>query len=104
MAMLTVDGVALPDPASLEWSLQDVSDSEAGRTQDGKMHKKQIIGEFKDKAAVEDFCKQNNIAYDDITNYLQNMIEHKKQKVNEKLAEALEQGSPKLGRKGRARE
>ena len=71
---------------------------------DGKMHKKQIIGEFKDKAAVEDFCKQNNIAYDDITNYLQNMIEHKKQKVNEKLAEALEQGSPKLGRKGRARE
>lgn len=71
---------------------------------DGKMHKKQIIGEFRDKAAVEDFCKQNNIAYDDITNYLQNMIEHKKQKVNEKLVEALEQGSPKLGRKGRARE
>jgi len=71
---------------------------------DGKLHEKQIIGEFKDKAAVEDFCKQNNIAYDDITNYLQNMIEHKKQKVNEKMAEAQEIASPKLGRKGRARD
>lgn len=71
---------------------------------DGKMHEKQIIGEFKDKSAVEDFCKQNNIAYDDITNYLQNMIEHKKKKVNEKLAEAQEVTSPKIGRKGRARD
>lgn len=71
---------------------------------DETIHENQIIGEFKDKASVEAYCKQNNIAYDDITNYLQNMIEHKKLKVNEREALALEQGSPKLGRKGRERE
>ena len=34
--------IALPDPSKMEWGLQDVSDSEAGRTQDGLMHKNRI--------------------------------------------------------------
>lgn len=71
---------------------------------DGEVKKDQKLGEFKDKAAVEEYCKQKGIAYDDITNYLQNMIEHKKQKVYEKLEEAQDISSPKIGRKGRARE
>lgn len=71
---------------------------------DGEVKKDQKLGEFKDKAAVEEYCKQKGIAYDDITNYLQNMIEHKKQKVYEKLEEARDISSPKIGRKGRARE
>lgn len=71
---------------------------------DGEVKKDQKLGEFKDKAAVEEYCKQKGIAYDDITNYLQNMIEHKKQKVYERLEEAQDISSPKIGRKGRARE
>ena len=71
---------------------------------DGEVKKDQKLGEFKDKAAVEEYCKQKGIAYDDITNYLQNMIEHKKQKVYEKLEEAQDISSPKIGRKGRERD
>ena len=61
----------------------------------------QAIGEFKDKETVVAFCKQNNIAYDDITNYLQNMIEHKKKQVKEKSDKAPDKGSPELGKKGK---
>ena len=42
MAMMLVDGVELPTPSSFEWSLIDVSASDSGRTQDGKMHKNRI--------------------------------------------------------------
>ena len=63
--------------------------------------KNQAIGEFKDKETVIAFCKQNNIAYDDITNYLQNMIEHKKKQVKEKSDKEPDKGSPKLGKKGK---
>ena len=65
----------------------------------GKVEKNQVIGEFKDKATVEDFCRQNNIAYDDITNYLQNRIDNKKKKVNEKLETARSADAPGLGKK-----
>ncbi len=61
----------------------------------------QAIGEFKDKETIVAFCKQNNIAYDDITNYLQNMIEHKKKQVMEKSDKAPDKGSPELGKKGK---
>ena len=61
----------------------------------------QAIGEFKDKETIVAFCKQNNIAYDDITNYLQNMIEHKKKQVKEKSDKATDKGSPELGKKGK---
>ena len=37
--MLKVNGTSLPCPASFQWSLQDISASDAGRTQDGQMQK-----------------------------------------------------------------
>ena len=42
MAMLIVDGVAVKSPSSFTWGLQDVSDSESGRTMDAIMHKNRI--------------------------------------------------------------
>ena len=38
MSMLEIDGVALKDPSEMTWSLQDVSSSDTGRTEDGLMH------------------------------------------------------------------
>ena len=38
----TVDGVAIPAPSKYDWKLSDVSDADAGRTEDGKMHKLRI--------------------------------------------------------------
>lgn len=40
--MITVDGVPLPCPSSFGWGLQDVSASDAGRTQDTIMHKNRV--------------------------------------------------------------
>jgi len=37
-----VNGVDVPTPSQFGWSLQDVSASDAGRTQDGLMHKNRI--------------------------------------------------------------
>jgi hypothetical protein len=42
MAMITVNGVELPDPAEYTWGLQDVSASDAGRTEDAMMHKNRV--------------------------------------------------------------
>lgn len=42
MAMMLVDEVELPTPSTFEWGLIDVSASDSGRTQDGKMHKNRI--------------------------------------------------------------
>ena len=42
MAMMLVDGVALPTPSTFEWGMIDVSASDSGRTQDAKMHKNRI--------------------------------------------------------------
>lgn len=42
MAMIEVDGVAMPCPSSYNWDLQDVSASDAGRTQDTVMHKNRV--------------------------------------------------------------
>lgn len=36
--LLQIDGTYIPDPSSLQWGIQSVSDSNAGRTTDGKMH------------------------------------------------------------------
>lgn len=36
--ILQVNGVWIPDPSSLQWGIQSVSDQNAGRTTDGKMH------------------------------------------------------------------
>ena len=40
--MITVDGAEMPCPSSFTWGLQDVSDSDAGRTMDTVMHKNRI--------------------------------------------------------------
>ena len=40
--MLKVDGKLLKSPSGFSWGLQDVSDSDSGRTTDGKMHKNRI--------------------------------------------------------------
>lgn len=37
-----VNGVDVPTPSKFEWSIQDISSSDAGRTQDGVMHKNRI--------------------------------------------------------------
>lgn len=37
--MLIVDGVEVPDPSEMTWGESDISSSDAGRTQDNKMHK-----------------------------------------------------------------
>ena len=42
MEMIVVDGVEMPCPSSFTWGLQDVSDSDAGRTLDALMHKNRI--------------------------------------------------------------
>ena len=36
--ILQVNGTYIPDPSSLQWGIQSVSDQNAGRTTDGKMH------------------------------------------------------------------
>ena len=36
--LLKVNGTFIPDPSSLQWGLQSVSRSDAGRDQKGKMH------------------------------------------------------------------
>ncbi len=41
----SVDGVSIPAPASpdgYQWDMEDLSDSSAGRTEDGTMHKNRI--------------------------------------------------------------
>jgi len=40
--LITVDGVALPQPYLYSWSLQDVSAPNAGRTEDALMHKDRV--------------------------------------------------------------
>lgn len=40
--MLTVDGKKIETPSEMEWGLQDVSASNAGRTQNGQMQKLRV--------------------------------------------------------------
>mgnify|MGYP006958164452 CR=1 FL=1 len=39
----TVDGETVKCPSSYQWKLQDISDSDAGRTEDTVMHKNRIV-------------------------------------------------------------
>lgn len=41
-SFMMVDGVAIPTPSNAEWSLQDVSAGESGRTEDAVMHKNRV--------------------------------------------------------------
>ena len=38
----TVDGVAIPCPSKYDWTVNDISDSDAGRCESGLMHKNRI--------------------------------------------------------------
>lgn len=38
----TVDSAKIPSPSTFQWEREDISDSSAGRTEDGKMHKNRI--------------------------------------------------------------
>ena len=58
------------------------------KLREGDIKNNQVIGTFDDRDKAVDFCKKNNVAFEDITNHLQQRIEHKKQKANDK-----EQGS-----------
>ena len=40
--LIRVDGVDMPNPSSLKWSLQDVSIGDSGRDDTGKMHKGRV--------------------------------------------------------------
>ena len=40
--MITVDGAEIPCPSTFEWSLQDISAGESGRTDDTTMHKNRV--------------------------------------------------------------
>lgn len=42
MAMIKVDGVEMPCPSVFQWSLQDISAAESGRTDDTLMHKNRV--------------------------------------------------------------
>ena len=42
MAMIWADGVLIKTPSVFSWGLQDISDSDAGRTDDTVMHKNRI--------------------------------------------------------------
>lgn len=41
-SLMKVDGVKIKTPSSFSWSLQDISASDAGRTDDAIMHKNRI--------------------------------------------------------------
>ena len=49
--MITVDGVAMPCPSTFDWSLQDISAGESGRTDDAIMHKNRVGQKRKIKIA-----------------------------------------------------
>lgn len=40
--MLKINGVTMPEPSALEWSLQDLSTEDSGRTLDGTMFKDKV--------------------------------------------------------------
>lgn len=42
MSMILVDGAEVKDPSTFEWGLQDISASDAGRTDDTMMHKNRL--------------------------------------------------------------
>jgi len=47
MAMLIIDGVTMPAPSKLDWSIQDVSIGESGRDDTGYMFKGRVTSKRK---------------------------------------------------------
>lgn len=42
MALITVNNVDMPNPSKMQWSLQDVSVGDSGRSDDGRMFKGRV--------------------------------------------------------------
>lgn len=74
--MLTVNGTELPCPSAFTWSLQDVSASDAGRTQDALMHK--MLVAQKRKLVVEWAFKE----WSEVSSILQTVNESEYLTVN----------------------
>ena len=47
MALIRVDGVDMPNPSKMQWSLQDVSIGDSGRDDSGKMFKGRVTQKVK---------------------------------------------------------
>ncbi len=58
MSILKIDGADIPAPTSMTWGLQDVSNEDAGRTEDTKMHKKRIGQKRKIELAWHNISKE----------------------------------------------
>lgn len=75
--MIRVDGVAMPCPSTFNWSLQDVSAGESGRTDDTVMHKNRVGQKrkielawvFTNKADTAFILQAFNPEYFDVTYY-----------------------------------
>lgn len=62
--MIKVDGRAIKTPSVFDWSINDVSNSDAGRTQNGLMHKNRVTRKRKI------VLKWNNPSVDDAADIL----------------------------------
>ena len=62
--MIKVDGRAIKTPSVFDWSINDVSNSDAGRTQNGLMHKNRVTRKRKI------VLKWNNPSVDDASDIL----------------------------------
>lgn len=73
----SVDGVTVPCPSSYKYDLQDISDSDAGRTEDTNMDKKrlgqcvkiELTWKYVDTATASEILQAFNPEYIDV-NYL----------------------------------
>ena len=45
--LIKINGTYIPNPSSLQWGLQTISDPNAGRTMDGKMHVNRVTDKRK---------------------------------------------------------
>lgn len=62
--IISVDGKPCPAPSSYEWKQEDLSNSEAGRTEDGIMHKNRI------RSIISISLAWNNVTSDVAANVL----------------------------------
>ncbi len=60
----TVDGVYVKTPSTYQWDEEDISEPDAGRTEDGLMHKKMI------RRAIKLSLAWNNLRAEDISSIL----------------------------------
>ena len=61
----SVGGVTVPVPSKYDWQLSDVSSKDAGRTEDGLMHKEKIAQNGKNGQSPKDMCMVVNDVTDE---------------------------------------